>query len=164
MNKWFVIVAVASVLVIALTGVGAVYAQEAQPTTTETPGYGLGWMSDCSANSAACEDYPIHELMQAALAEQFGISVEELNAMDDQEETLWQLAQEKGLSFTEFHSRMSAARQQAFAQAAEQGLVPAYSQPMRGQMGMNQPFQQGYGDCTNQGEGPAGPGGFRWSK
>lgn len=164
MNKWFVIAAVAGVLVIALAGVSSVYAQEELPPTPAAPGYGPGWMNGCRADSTACADSPVHELMQAALAEQFGLSVEELNSLHEQGQTLWQVAQEKGLSFEEFRSRMLTARQQAFDQAVEQGLLPADQPLMRGRMGMNRPSQAAGAACPYWDENSGGPGGFRWNQ
>lgn len=66
---------------------------------------------------------PMHDYMQAALAEGLGVSVEDLKTVQADGKTMWQFASEKGLSLEEFQQIMQTARQKAIEKMVEDGLL-----------------------------------------
>lgn len=65
----------------------------------------------------------MHEYMQAALAEALGFSLDEIEAAQKDGKTVWQLAQEKGLTLEEFQAAMTSARQKAIEKMVADGLL-----------------------------------------
>lgn len=61
--------------------------------------------------------------MQSALAEAFGLTVDELQARNEADETLWDLAAEQGLTAEEFQAKMEGARASAIEQALADGVI-----------------------------------------
>ena len=65
----------------------------------------------------------MHDLMSAAVAAEFGLTVEELDAMHAEGKTLMDLASEQGLTVEEFESKMQTARSKALEQAVADGII-----------------------------------------
>jgi len=138
MTKLFAIMgislAAAAVFAGGLFGANAAFAQDLEspaPLVQPTPGYpggpmggGYGWMA------------PYHDLMHEAMAEALGLTVEELNAQLTEGKTMWQIAEELGIDPTEVWSAMEAAREEAIAQAVEDGVItPEQAEWMSEHMG-----------------------------
>jgi hypothetical protein len=64
-----------------------------------------------------------HDLMIATLAEQLGMTSEELQAEFDAGKTIWQVADEQGLSDEELLDAMQVAREAMVNQALEDGAI-----------------------------------------
>lgn len=128
---------ITALVVIGLAAFGSVSFAKAQtptppaPNTPSTPGsFGNGqpmpWgrMQNRMWRRAARGIFgPMHEYMQAALAEGLGVSVEDLKTARADGKTMWQFASEKGLSLEEFQQIMQTARQKAIEKMVEDGLL-----------------------------------------
>ncbi len=68
-------------------------------------------------------DSPIHEYIQSALAEAFGVTVEELQALQDEGLTLKDLAIEQNLTVEAFQEKMETARTTAIDNALADGVI-----------------------------------------
>ncbi len=66
---------------------------------------------------------PMHEYMEKAFAEALGISEEDLEAALASGKTMWQVAEEKGLTLEQFQKVMLDARQEAFKQMVADGVI-----------------------------------------
>jgi hypothetical protein len=104
---------------------------------------------------------PLHDAMIAAMAEAFGMTPEEIQAAHDAGKTMWDIAEEQGLSADEFQALMIEARTKALEQAVAGGLI---TQEQADWMlsRMNQQFAAGYGPgsgaCDGTGRRGGGPG------
>ncbi len=67
---------------------------------------------------------PMHEYQSAALAEGLGITVDELNAYHEDGMTFIEIGDELGFTAEEVTDIFETARQAAFDQAVEEGLIP----------------------------------------
>lgn len=65
----------------------------------------------------------LHDIMQAAVAAEFGLTVEELEAQHDAGKTMMDFAVEQGLTVEEFEGKMTTARTNALNQAVADGLI-----------------------------------------
>jgi predicted DNA-binding protein (UPF0251 family) len=83
-------------------------------------GFGRGMMGQGAYEEV---EGPLHDYMSQAIADEFGLTVEELDALHDSGETLWDYAQEQGISQEEFFSRMQAARSEALQAVADGSLL-----------------------------------------
>lgn len=109
MNKTTkIILIVGAVVIAALAGAGVALAQA---ENSVTPGFGRG------------ADGPLHTHMEAAIAAELGISVEDLTAAHDSGKTAWDLAEAKGMTETEFTEAMTRARTAALAAAVKAGDI-----------------------------------------
>ena len=166
MKKTLVILAVLGVAVLALGTAGYVYAQSQTPPATPqgyAPGTGMpfqgmrparggfqGQMMDEDGN-------PLHDYMVTALADTFGLTPEELEAMHDSGTTLWDYAAEQGYTIEEFQALMQEVRNTALEQAVTDGVI---TQEQADWMSSHAPRMHngaGQGDCTD--DGPHGHGG-----
>jgi competence protein ComGC len=68
-------------------------------------------------------DNPLYEYMQAATAEAFGITVEELQALETDGKTLKDLAIEQNLTVADFQAKRDSARQAALDNAVADGVI-----------------------------------------
>lgn len=125
------------VAVIALGTVGFAFAQAGDPPTPEAPyapfqGYGQQGMRGARGMmgggiglrmSFDGEYGPLHEYMLPALAEALGMTPDELEAAHDEGITLWDIAQEKDISFEDFQALVLEAKSDAFADAVADGVI-----------------------------------------
>jgi len=120
MKKTLMFVALVGVVALALGVTGYAYAQDDDPSSPfGRGGFGpgmMGWAGDR-------EFGPLHETMEAAIAEALGISAEELEAAHDEGKTAWDIAQEQSLSAEQFSAMMSEARSAALQQAVADGTI-----------------------------------------
>ncbi|MDH3942712.1 MAG: hypothetical protein OEV06_01280 [Anaerolineae bacterium] len=144
MKKRFIGISLVAILAIALTATGVAFAQ----------GWSHGGSGGRGPNGPVDgEEGPLHELMQASMAEALGISVEELEARHEAGETFFDIAIALGFDAEEARELMLAARHSAIDQAVEQGLIDEDSAD-----GMPHGFGRGgrggYGsECPSDGEG-----------
>lgn len=95
------------------------YQQEYGPGMMGRNGGRFGGMGGWQAGGYG----PLHPYMVQAIANEFGISVEEIDDLHAQGKTLWEYAQEKGLTFEQFREKMFAARKAALTLAVEDGVI-----------------------------------------
>jgi uncharacterized protein YidB (DUF937 family) len=121
MKKTIIILAV--VLVAAMATTGFVYAQTSNPDNV-TPG--LGWMQGMH-NQMMGGGFAgmgvMHDTMVQALADKLGISVRDLNQQLAEENTMWQIAESKGLSLDEFRSWMTEAHKVTIDKLVAEGKL-----------------------------------------
>ncbi len=176
MNKLFYAGLIAAVLVAAFGASGAAYAQtQTPPVPDNTSGTGMmkgrggqggmmgGWRATGAAQTGAYG--PLHDYMLAAMANAFGLTPEELQASQAAGQTMWDLAQEQGLTQEQFAEKMLEARSQALEQAVAAGVV---TQEQADWMlsRMSQMWQNGAGAGPCMGGSPGGRGGRsggRWN-
>lgn len=169
MKKTLLIVAVVGVAALVLGVAGYAYAQDDDPSTPfgrggfgQHGGFGpgmMGWDGDA-------EYGPMHETMEAAIAEALGVTVEELEAAHDAGKTAWDIAEEQGLTEEEFGTLMFDARKVAIDQAVADGTLTQeqadWMQSRWDEMQENG-FGPGSAGCDGSGHrGGRGMGG-RWS-
>jgi hypothetical protein len=171
MKKTLLVGALSLVVVVALGLVTLAYAQTPNPSTPQTPfgpGMGRGRMGPgmMGGQAGAGEYGPMHEYMQEALAEGLGVEEAELDAALAEGKTMWQFAEEKGLTIEAFQAVMLDARQQAIEKMVEDEVLTQEQADwmlnrMQGMWG-----QGGYGargGCPGMGGGSFGGRGGRWS-
>lgn len=134
MNKVFTIGVIVAVLLVALGIAGVAYAQDQTPTVPENT-YGAGMMGGqgrhggmmggfrAAGSTQASADGLLHDYMFSAIASVFGVTPEELQAAHDAGQTMWDLAQEQGLTQEQFAAKMLEARTQALGQAVADGVI-----------------------------------------
>lgn len=111
-------------LVVAFVAIfGVVSLVNAQGTTPPAPEGGWGRMGRGPMMGATGQYGPMHEDMQAALAEKLGLTVDELNAAHAEGKTFWDLAQEKGLTVEEAQQAMLDARSAALDAMVKDGTI-----------------------------------------
>lgn len=157
MKKSLMVVAVLAAILTALGAVGFALAGQNTPPNPYGPGM-MGGRGGGMMGGLRDEDGygPMHEVMEEAMAEALGITEEELEERHAAGETAWTIAQEKGLTQEQFVQLMTEARQNAFAQLVEEGvLTQEQADWMLERMGSR--MQYGFGDGT----GTCMGGGFR---
>lgn len=167
MKKSLLVVGISVAILAALTVAGFAFAQQPTPTVPNGPGMMGGRGSGMMGGLQGEDGYgPMHEVMQAAMAEALGTTPEELEERHAAGDTAWTIAQEKGLTQEEFITLMSEARSKAFDQLVADGtLTQEQADWMKDRMGTR--MQNGYGDgtggCMSDGVngGRRGPG--RWN-
>jgi hypothetical protein len=166
-KKCLAIAAVVGALVLALGVAGFAFADSpARPNLGAGPGMmGRGggmW------NRGSGQEGPLHDVMVASMAKALGMDAATLEQRLDAGETMWQVAQSKGLSADQFNTAMQQARTDALKQAVADGTITqAQADRMAQHMG------QGLGATgRGLGSGPCGgtgtpmgrgQGGVRWS-
>ncbi|MEX2161829.1 MAG: hypothetical protein WD751_07945 [Anaerolineales bacterium] len=110
MKKNLILVALLAVGVMAFGVVDSAYAQGGTP-------------NPCGGNGPRDGSGPLHDLMEANLADQLGISLEEFEARREAGETAYQIALDLGFSPDEAWALINAAHTATINQAAEQGLI-----------------------------------------
>ncbi|MBS1250689.1 MAG: hypothetical protein MAG431_02284 [Chloroflexi bacterium] len=126
MKNLLLILTGVGIAVVALAGVGFAFAQgdtppEFPPINPE--GFGEWGRGRGLGMRGNIEDSPLHDVMSAAIADAFGLTVEELDAMHENGETLWTWAEAQGLTVEEFQVKMLEARQNALQQAVDDGTI-----------------------------------------
>lgn len=160
MNKRVVFLVTAALLAAGLFGASQAFAQEPDPVSPPAPGMGPGGFGPDNPGPGGGQ---LHEYMTEAMAEVFGISAEELDAIHESGSTLIDTL---GLSLEEFRAKMVEVRQIAVDKAVEDGVI---SQDQADWMAERGPgagpgqFGPGAGSCpgTFQG-GHHGRGLGRW--
>ena len=122
MKKLLLILVGVGITLTALAGVGFAFAQGSTPPPVSNPQMpdGFGGRGN---RLGQIEDNPLHDLMTAAMADIFGLTVDEFETMRENGETLWTLAEAQGLTQEEFQAKMTEARENALQQAVEDGLI-----------------------------------------
>ncbi len=135
---------------------GVAYAQTPNPSTPQTP-YGPGMMGPGKMGRgmfgmrSASGFGPMHEYMEKALAKAMGVTEEELEAAFSEGKTMWQFAEEKGLSAEEFQTVMVEARKTAISEMVTAGVITqAQAEWMLNRM-ENRLEQGGFGNCPGMG-------------
>jgi len=137
------------VAALAALSVGVVAAQEGNPP------YGKRGVADGTGY--------LHEYMEKVMAEVLGLSVSEFEARNDEGNTFYQIALEKGFSAEEIPALMQAARAEALDAAEKDGVISQeQAQWMNsrgfGRGGMHGGF--GNGDCPMYGYGQGTGAGY----
>jgi hypothetical protein len=164
MKKLLLILTGVGLTLAVLAGVGFVYAQDAGPGPEGWPPAAMGFGPHRDEESPAGEGI-LHDLMSAALAEEFGLTIEELEALHDEGTSLAEYAQELGLTVEEFQAKMTAARESALQEAVDQGLITQEQADFmlergpRGRRGRRGPCGEGVFDPEDGFQGPGGKGG-----
>lgn len=175
MKKLLIIASIALVAVIAFGVTGFAFAQSQTPQAPTSPtnppagqggwtnsgtrpgmggrGGRFGGMGAIAAQSA--DGYGLmHDEMIAAFAQALSMTPEELQARLDAGDTMWTIAQEKGLSADQFTQLMQQARSAAFQQAVADGtLTQAQADWMQQRMNRNYPDGYGPGSANCDGSG-----------
>ena len=109
---------------------------------------------------------PLHDYMAPAMAEAFGLSTDELTALHNEGKTLWDVAQEQGLTQEAFFAKVSEVRSAALAEAVADGVVTQEQADWMSQrMGQMQANGGTPGSCTMGGAGRSGGHmGGRWQQ
>jgi len=175
MKKGLLVGALVGIVISALVVAGYAFAQTPSPVPQFPFGQGMmggrqrGGMGQGMMGGARADGQygPMHEYMEKAFAEALGIPQADLEAALDGGKTMWQVAQEKGLTLEQFQKVMLAARQNAFKQMVADGVITqtqadwmlSRMQNMGGQGG----GFGGQGGCPGMGGGyNAGPA-SRWN-
>ena len=119
MKKLLLILTGVVIAVVAMAGTSFALAQGDTPPMPRTPGE----FGSRGGRLGEMDDSPLHDVMNAAIADAFGLTVEELEAMPDNGENLWALAEGQGLTMEEFQLKMAEARENALQQAIDEGLI-----------------------------------------
>jgi hypothetical protein len=181
MKKSLIIGAVIGALVVALGATDVVFAQTQTPADPAAPyggfgpggrgnGFGAGTLGGGfqAGQLADGTEGPLHDYMVNALAEAFGMQPEAIEAGHAAGQTLWQIAQEKGISVEDFRTLMIDARTKALNQAVVDTVITQEQADWmlsRMNRGLANGFAPGSGTCDGTGPHGAGmrAGGFRWS-
>jgi hypothetical protein len=180
MKKLLVFGAVIGALVVALGAAGVVFAQTQTPPDPAAPyggfgpggrgtGFGAGMLGGGfqAGQVADGTEGPLHDYMVNALAEAFGLQPEDIEAGHASGQTLWQIAQEKGISAEDFRALMTDARTKALNQAVADNVITREQADWmlsRMNRGLANGLGSGSGACDGTGPQGAGRGaGFRWN-
>lgn len=155
MKKTILILVAVAVVAFAFGSVGYAYAQTNKPGETAF-GMGQGMMSGRGGRHGMMSTGELgsgllHEYMSTAMAAAFDLTTDELTALHNEGKTLWDLAQEQGLTQEEFYAKVSEARAKALEQAVAAGAI-TQEQADWMQQRMNKRGGMG-GDCTGMGHG-----------
>ncbi|MEJ2601212.1 MAG: hypothetical protein P8Z00_22970 [Anaerolineales bacterium] len=182
MKKLLIITSIALVAVLALGVTGFAFAQSPTPQSPATPGAGQGqggWANGAprlglggragqfggagAFAARAGNGYGLmHTEMLATFAQAFNMNQEDLQTRLDAGETMWAIAQEKGLSADQFTQLMQQARSTALQQAVTDGtLTQAQADWMQQRSQGNYPDGYGPGsvNCDGSGMHQGGRGG-----
>lgn len=170
MKKTIIFVAVVGIAVAALAfgSAGYAYAQDDNPDSPfggrggvgrhgGRGSFGMGWHDNWDGDGEAG---PMHDAMSSAIADAFGLTVEELEAAHEEGKTAWDIAEEQGLTDEEFSTLMFDARSTALAQAVADGTITqeqADWMQSRWDEAKENGFGPGSGSCDGRGRGG------RWS-
>lgn len=108
-------------LLVVLTVVGAVAVGVAGVAYADSPaGLGVGCLG---GSRMGARMGPMHELMESAVADELGLSVDEVESRLANGETMWQIITAQGLSDEQARDLLQRAHDRAVEQAIEQGLI-----------------------------------------
>ncbi len=130
-------------------------------------GMGQGMMGGAQTNSQYGPMGQMHEYMEKAFAAALGIPQADLETALASGKTMWQVAQEKGLTLDQFQKAMLDARQNAFKQMVADGVITQAQADwmlnrMQNMMGQGGNFN-GQGGCPGMGGGYNSGNGSRWN-
>jgi hypothetical protein len=111
-----------TVLGLALFGVSSVLAQEPTPPAFPSNPVGRGPRGPIDGQRGGGDGF-LKEYMPHALASEFGLTLEELDAFHKEGITLREYAQGEGLGSEEFQNKMKSARQTALEEAVADGVL-----------------------------------------
>jgi hypothetical protein len=151
MKKILIGAAIAVVVFGVFGAAGYVYAQATTPTATY-PGYGVmggrggmmggrGGMMGNRTNEN--QDGYMHDEMVAAFAEKLGMSATDLEARLDKGETMYQVAESKGITGDQFTTLMTEARTVALDQAVKNGSITQEQADWMKQRGVGTGYSRG---------------------
>jgi hypothetical protein len=142
MKKFSIFAAITVVLLATLALAGMAFAQTQNPPDPEQPysgGPGWGpsrgmmspgsgmmggrWNRNFSGQNDPENYGPMHEAMISGLAQAFNLTPEDLEARHEAGETMWDLAQDLGLTQEEFQAAMIQARTEGLNQAVADGVI-----------------------------------------
>jgi hypothetical protein len=150
MKKTLISIAIVGLVALSLGAAGLVYAQSQTPTPG-TPGNGPGVMGWQAANGSPGSGV-LHTYMVAALAQQLGLTTDELQSRLAGGETAWQIAQSQGLSAEQVSSLIQSAHDTALQQAVAGGSLTQeqadwMDDHMQGMWGNGGGYGPGLGPC-----------------
>ena len=122
MKKLSLLIIGITMLGLALFGVSSVLAQEPTPPAFPSNPVGRGPRDPFDGQHGGGNGF-LKEYMPYALASEFGLTLEELDALHKEGITLREYAQEEGLSSEEFQNKMISARQTALQEAVADGVL-----------------------------------------
>ena len=174
MKNIMLVLAGALIGVVALGVVGFAYAQVQNPPDEQLPqGYGPGMMGRLGRGMMGAYgpammrdgNYgPMHTYMVDSFAAALGLTSEELQAKIEAGETMWQVAQDQGLTDEEISVLMLTARTEALQKAVDAGALTQeqadWMNTHMQQSGMGSGFCHGAGGATDGLQ--RGPG-WRWN-
>ncbi len=111
-----------TVLGLALFSVSNALAQEPTPSPFSPNAVGRGPCGQVDGQRGGGEGF-LKEYMPSALASEFGLTLEELDALHEEGITLWEYAQGEGISSEEFQDKMITSRQAALQEAVADGVL-----------------------------------------
>ncbi|MDH5507327.1 MAG: hypothetical protein OEZ02_08910 [Anaerolineae bacterium] len=158
MKKSIIAIAITVIAAATLGAVGVAYAQSA---LQDGPGFGMLGNGGFGPHGGQGdhEEGPLHELMQANLAEALGIPVEDLSARHEAGKSFIEIAASLGFDAEQARDLMLTARSKTLEQAVSEGLI---TQEQADQMYAHG-GPMGSGDCPMgdhpEGFGPGGPRG-----
>lgn len=123
-SKWSLIAILAFVFLLATVGTVAAQTQTPQDPDDDTPAWPWGGRGHHMMwNSDGAQTGLLHDTMLPLLAEKLGLSVDEITARLEDGERMWEIAEAQGYSFDDFRALMLDAREEAIAQALEDGTI-----------------------------------------
>lgn len=128
MKKTILILSLLAVVAATLGFSVTAYAQTPTPTTPANPAYGFGGrgyrggLGQGAAGTGIAAGV-LHDDMVAYIAGKLGLTVDELNNRLNAGDTVGQIANEKGLTLSEFRTLMLEARSQAIDKAVAAGTL-----------------------------------------
>lgn len=134
MKKIMIVGAVVLVVVATLAVGGFAYAQSQNPARPDVPfgqammggrGHGQGMMAERAFGQmrGQLKGGQLRAYMESALAEAFGLTVEELQSAQKEGKSLLDIAKEQGMTVAEFQETVTEAHQNALAQAVADGVI-----------------------------------------
>jgi hypothetical protein len=177
MKKIFLIGSMIVVAIAALAVAGFAFAQTPNPPTPDNP-YGSGGWGGRGMHGGGMmggfrqggdvdgDGYgPMHEYMINAFAQALSMDTGVLEAQVDQGKTMWQIAQDQGLSDEEISDLMVEARTEALKQMVADGVISQEQADwMLNRMNQMGTYGGGFGSCPRGGGfGGSGRGGGRWN-
>ncbi len=146
-NKWWIGLALAALLGVAALGIAQVARADELPPTPQAGygGYGHGHGHAGGMGMSATGGGLLEPYMEQAMAEAFGLSEEELDALHEQGQSLWLYAQAQGLTPEEIEAKMEAARETAIQAALADGVITQEQADwmLSHEMGMGGPMHGG---------------------
>lgn len=146
MKKRYLFLLTIALLAAGLLVTTQVYAQDPTPPDSDYPGFGPGRVGPIRKGAG---DGLLHEYMTQAIADEFKISLEELEQIRSDGDMLWQSLD---VDFEEFRSRMLDVRQAALEKAASDGVISEDQLDWmldHTQDAAKGPFGPGDGSCRN---------------